>query len=122
MTLRVLAGALVLGLVMAGAPAAEAGHRHSRSCDHRYGYSDRYDGYGYSDPYWDSYRYDGHRRDGYRSYRSYRSYDPYRYGSRYYYVPRYGYGHGYGYGRRWYGRPHVSVRIGGPHLGVYLGW
>jgi hypothetical protein len=139
MKLGVLFGALALSLTASAfVPAqAEAAHRHDRFCRHdgSRGYS-RYEGRG--DRYRDHDRYD--RRDR-RSYRDGR----YRYG---YGDSRYGYGYDYGYDyrhRRSYYGPHIDVRpfvyvspwrphhrrywgprlgvhIGGPHVGVYLGF
>jgi len=139
---RILAGALALGLLAAAAPpAAEAGHRHSRSCGHayrydsrgyRYGnrYDDRYDyrysrdyrydrsydrGY-YDRGYYDSGYYDyGYSDYGYRPYYASRVYVPYVYYSRPPYR-RYRAPYRYGYG------PRLGVRVGGPHVGVYLDW
>lgn len=72
---------------------AEAGHRHSRNCGHRYGYSSRGRGYGGHD----GYRYDN-RQSAYG----------YGYGRR----PAYGHA-GYGYGGHGYGhRCNRSCRHG----------
>lgn len=113
MRIRSLAGALVLSVAVPLAlPAeAQAGHRHSRSCGHRY----TYESYR---PYRGSYGYDrgysgydrGYGGSGYRSYnRGYRSYDygyrPY-YRSRYYYAPAPRY-----YRAPRYRRPHVSIHL-----------
>lgn len=120
-----LAGALVLGLMAAAAPpAAEASHRHSRSCGHSrrydsrgYRYDDRYDNrYDRYDDYrygrYDDYRYD-YRYDS-RPYRYSRSYRPYRYYGPSYYRPYYRYPSLYG--------PYGGFRIGGPRVGVYVNW
>jgi hypothetical protein len=105
-------GALALATALALPVAAEAGHRHSRSCGHdsyyggsyRDGRYDRYNnGYGrYNDGYG---RYDSGRR--YRPYRHHgyysRSYDPYVYYAPppvYYYTPRY------------HRRPRVHLHLG----------
>jgi hypothetical protein len=89
MRMRTLAGAAAIsGLFALSVPAAEAAHRHSRSCGHDRGYSSR----SYRAPRYSS----GHRAKSYRSYRSYRpsrsySYRPYRY-TPYRYTPyRYAY-------------------------------
>src|SRR5688572_12878527 len=93
MRIRTLAAAAVLSLAVPLAlPAdAEAGHRHSRSCGHRYYESSRYDrGYydrghdrGYYDRgYYDRGYYDrGYYDRGYSGYRS-RGYRSYGYGYR----------------------------------------
>ena len=130
MTRRTLLGVAAMGLALAVAPdPAEAAHRHSRSCGHRYSDSrHRYDGYrssryraprppayvyGY-DPYYSDYGYYGSRYAGPYSY------DPYAYGySRPYRYSRYGYSRpyyrdsGYHYhGRNRCSRPHFSIHIG----------
>ena len=107
MRIRSLVGALALSaaLPLALPTEAQAAHRHSRSCGHRY-----YDSYSYS-PY-RSYGY----YDGYRGSRGYRGYDyGYRtYGYRPYYRTRY-YAPppGYYYYRapRYYRRPHFSIHL-----------
>jgi hypothetical protein len=139
MKLRVLAGALALGLgasALAPVAAHADDHRGDRGRSYHSYHSDR------------SYRSDrAYRSD--RSYRSYRSYRPYRYnnysyrsGSRGYayydpyYYGDYAYGGYYGgyypgyvpravvvpsYRYRGY-RPLLGVRVGGPHFGVWLGF
>jgi hypothetical protein len=114
--MRLLAGALALGLMMAAVPTvAEAGHRHSRSCGH----GSRYDSRSYRSDYRygrsRDYRYDGRRSHRYRSYayKPYRYYGP-RYYRPYYYSPYY-------YDPYFYGS-YGSIRLGGPRLGVYLNW
>jgi hypothetical protein len=128
MRMRTLAGALAISGVFAlSVPAAEAAHRHSRSCGHDRGYSSR----SYRGPRYSS----GYRAKSYRSYRPYRSYgyrpygyapyryappryayDPYLYGA-YAYDP-YGYDGYYPVRRGHYHRglfclrPHLSIRIG----------
>jgi hypothetical protein len=100
MTIRALAGALVLSaLVAAAVPAsAEAGGRCYRDRDR----GRRYDSYSYS---YDDY---GYRGSGYGYAPRYYSYDPYVYGgyySRRHYAPRY---------PRYYRRSHR------PRVGVFL--
>src|SRR5688572_9479000 len=133
MKLGVLLGALALSLAASAlVPAeAEAAHRHDRYCRHdrsraasryRYDRHDRYDRRRYS-------RYDD-RYYGYNRY-DYGSYD-YDYGYRYS-RPYYGYGPRisvrpyvywspgrYRYRHRYWG-PRLGVRIGGRHVGLYLG-
>lgn len=108
MTLRKLtaAAAFTIAAGLALPAAAEAGHRHSRSCGHRYYDSGRYDSYRYDryrpvyrsyDPYYDSgYRYgyyDAYPRTYYRPYRYSR---PYRYPAPIY---------------RYHSRPRVSIHL-----------
>jgi len=104
-----LAGALflVLGLSVALPAAAEAGHRHSRSCNHRSGY---YDSYGYSG--YDNGRYSDYGRYSYEyRYRPrpyyYSYYDPY---PRHYYAPR----------PRVYVHYHRGYRCTRPHVSLNL--
>ena len=110
MRIRTLAAAAVLSLAVPLAlPAdAEAGHRHSRSCGHRYYESSRYDrGYydrGYDRGYYDR-GYSGYRSRGYRSYGY--GYRP-SYRSRYYYAPPPGY---YYHRAPRYRRPHFSIHL-----------
>jgi hypothetical protein len=125
--MRTLAGAVAISSVLAlSAPAAEAAHRHSRSCGHDRGYSSR----SYRAP-----RYSSHRGRSYRSYRSYRPYAyrpyrvaPYRY-SPYAYAP-YGYG-AYAYDPYYYDGYYPRVRRGHyhgrlfclrPHLSIHIGF
>ena len=124
----IAAGMLALVLATFLAVPAEAAHRHSRTCGHRYsyssGYSDRHayrsnryayrsnrNAYGYSDRYrYPAYDY------GYRyRYNSvpYGYYAPYRYGAPYvlYAPPPPAYGYYYAPYRR-HVRPRVSVTLG----------
>jgi hypothetical protein len=116
MTLRKLtaAAALVVATGLALPAAAEAGHRHSRSCGHGYAYKHGrayrpapgyygYGGYGYGGYGYGGYGYQ--RPYGY--YRPHGYYGPYRYAQPYGYpiypppVPYYRYG----------SRPHVSLHL-----------
>lgn len=144
----ILGGILAVGL-SAGPPAlatAEAGHRHSRHCGHRSGYSSspRYYpapvpyGYGNSHRYGNGYGYEyGNRSPYYNSYPNYGGYGGYyghrhssgcgHYGSGYGsgYGPGYGYGSGYGYG---YAPPSYVVvppppfRCVRPRVSIHLGF
>jgi len=107
--------ALTLGMAAALPAAAEAGHRHSRSCGHRSGYygsgygsgyygSGYYDNYSYGYPSYRSYEYRYRPRPYYYSY-----YDPY---PRYYYAPRRSYGYVHYHSGRRCSRPHVSISFG----------
>ena len=112
MTLRKLTAAAVFTIAagLALPAAAEAGHRHSRSCGHRSSY-DRHS--------YDRHSYRGGYRPAYRSVPRY-SYDPYRYGyydaypySGSYYRP-YRYARPYRYPApiyRYRSRPHVSIHL-----------
>ena len=119
MRMRTLAGAVAMSGVLAlSVPAAEAAHRHSRSCGHDRGYSSR----SYRAPRYSS----GYRAKNYRSYRSYRSYRPYRsYGYRSYgYAPyRYAYDPylyaGYGYDPYYDDGYYPPVRRGHYHRGLF---
>ena len=138
MKLRVLAGALALGLgASALAPVAARADDRYRGQSYRSYRSDR------------SYHSGSYRSGSYRSYRPYRyssyAYRPAYRGYRYYgapyhaapYYPAYAYGgyygpyapYGYGpgvvaYPSYRYGgyRPLVGVSVGGPHFGVWLGF
>jgi hypothetical protein len=115
--LSLLAAAVGLGIP----DAAEAGHRHSRDCGHRYdgGYhGSRYGGYGYGGyGYGRGYGY----RQGY-------GYAPYGYGHRCSRSCRHGYpGYGYGYApgyyapAYYYGAPPPPPRYyRRPRVGIYL--
>jgi hypothetical protein len=115
MTRRLLLGLSAAGLMMAlsSPPSAEAAHRHSRSCGHRY-YDSRYGSrYDHGRSYGRSYGY------AYSSPRYY-GYDPYAYGPYYSsrYSPYYGpYYSPYVYKPyrykpyRRYRRPHVSIHL-----------
>jgi hypothetical protein len=103
MTLKTLPAVLALGLGLAVlAPgAAEASHRHSRSCGHHdYGYRSHHDGYRSYGYRGSSYRYAP--RYGSRGY-----YRPYYRTTRYYYAPP----PYYYYPRRYY-RPGLSIHLG----------
>jgi hypothetical protein len=114
MRIRSLVGALVLSAAVPLAlPAeAQASHRHSRYCGHRYTYQSYQPyrssyGYGYDRGY-SSYGYDpGYSSYGYGGYRSY------DYGYRPYYSPRYSYAPapGYYYRAPRYRRPRVSIHL-----------
>jgi hypothetical protein len=101
-----------LALALVSPVAAEAGHRHTRSCGHSYGSS-------YRQPY----------RPGYRSSPGYYYRTPRpAYGPSYYYGaplrPAYVYGPAPGYYRPYYRpvyRPFVPVRPG-LHVSIGLGW
>ena len=105
----IAAGTLALVIAVGLAVPAEAGHRHSRYCGHRYSHSYGYDRYRY--PVYDY---------GYRSpyrYVPYGYYSPYRYGAPYvlYAPPPPAYGYYYAPYRRHYRpyyRPHLSVTLG----------
>jgi hypothetical protein len=112
MTRRLLLGVSTAGLLLALAapPSAEAAHRHSRSCGHRYSYGRvspgyRY-GYGpYVTPGYYGYPYAG---PGYYAPR----YDPYYYSSRYYYgYSPYRYRRYAPYKRYYRGRPRISIHL-----------
>ena len=148
MKLGVLLGALALSLAASAlVPAeAEAAHRHDRYCRHdrsraasryRNDRYDRYDRYSRSSRYDDRYydrRYSRYDDRYYGSYdRGDYGYDDYDYGYRYS-RPYYGYGPRisvrpyvylspgrYRYRHR-YWQPRLGVRIGGRHLGLYLGF
>src|SRR5512134_366748 len=104
MTLRKLttAAAFTLAARLALPAAAEAGHRHSRHCRHRYAYEDYRPVYRPAPRYYYYDDYDYRYRQPYRSYRYSRPY-------------------GYDYG---YGRPafhyHRGVRCSRPHLSIHL--
>lgn len=108
MTLRKLtaAAAFTIAAGLALPAAAEAGHRHSRSCGHRSSY-DRYDRYDYSydryrPVYRSSPRYYSYDPYYYQPYGYYRDYRPYRYVRPYRYpAPIY----------RYRSRPHVSIHL-----------
>jgi hypothetical protein len=106
MRIRSLVGALVLSAAVPLAlPAeAQASHRHSRYCGHRYTYQSY-------QPYRSSYGYGydrGYSSYGYGGYRSYDyGYRPY-YRARYSYAPAPGY---YYYRAPRYRRPHVSIHL-----------
>jgi hypothetical protein len=110
----IAAGTLALVLAVGLAVPAEAGHRHSRYCGHRYSYSYGYDRYSYG---YDRYRYPvydyGYRYSYPYSYVPYGYYSPYRYGAPYvlYAPPPPAYGYYYAPYRRHY-RPRVSVTLG----------
>jgi hypothetical protein len=141
MKLRVLAGALALGLG-ASALAPVAARADDRSRSYR---SYRSDSYRYDRSYRSGRSY--HSNGAYRS-ASYHAYRPYRYNSYYrsgyrgyayydpYYYGAYAYGGYYGgyypgyvppvavvpsYRYRGY-RPLLGVHVGGPHFGVWLGF
>jgi len=150
MKLRVLAGALALGLgasalVPAVASADDRGwrdgrdrgrvrivrsYRNDRSRSYRSYRSDRsYRSYNSYRPY----RYSGYTYRPYRSYRYYDDYyyDDYGYGGYYGSYGSYGYYEPYGYrprvvvvpSYRYRGyRPLLGLRVGGPRFGVWLGF
>ena len=105
-------GAVALATALALPVAAEAGHRHSRSCGHN-----SYYGGSYRDGRYDRYnngygRYnDGYGRYGYGNDYGRRCYRPYRgngYGHSYYsYAPPPVY-----YGPRYHRRPRVQLHLG----------
>lgn len=115
MTRRLLLGASAAGLMLALAapPSAEAAHRHSRSCGHRYSYGYvspgyRY-GYGYAPYTAPGYDYGySYGRPGYYGYR----YDPYYYSGRSYYSP-------YSY-RRYAPYPRYYYRSRRPRISIHL--
>jgi len=113
MKIRRLAAVGVLGLATALALplAAEAGHRHSRSCGHSGYYSGSYGDSYYGDSYYGGsygrggYGYSDYGRRCYRPshshYRRYYSYEPYYYAPPpVYYAPRY------------HRRPRVQLHLG----------
>jgi hypothetical protein len=111
MRIRSLVGALALSaaLPLALPSEAQAAHRHSRSCGHRYSSYDSYRDYGYRDYGYRDHRYRdrGYSNYGYRGYSRGYSYRPY-YRSRYYYAPPPGY---YYRAPRYYRRPHFSIHL-----------
>ena len=127
MKLRVLAGALALGVgasVLAPMTASADDRRGDRTRSYRSYRSDR--SYRFSRPYRSNYYRNYSYRSGYRG-RGYGYYNDYHYGG-------YGYGgyyapYGYrppvvvvpSYGYRGY-RPLLGVSVAGPHFGVWLGF
>ncbi len=133
MTLRASTLALVAASSLLAPAAAEAKHRHSRSCGHYDGY--RGSGYGHDYRYGGDYgrRYDRHRGRGYGHYPRYghRYYAPrYYYDDYGYHAPRYYYDDYYGYypRYRYYHEPVVALHFhsGRPcrrfHLGLHFGF
>jgi hypothetical protein len=111
MTLRKLTAAVAFTVAagLALPAAAEAGHRHSRSCSHRSSYGNYRGSYSYQAP---RYSYDRYGYDRY-GYDSYRYYDPYVYSRSYDYRP-YRYVRPYRYPApiyRYRSRPHVSIHL-----------
>jgi hypothetical protein len=106
MTLRKLTAAAVFTIAagLALPAAAEAGHRHSRSCGHRYYDSGRYDRHDRYRPVYRSYDryYDSGYRYGYYDAYPRTYYRPYRYSRPYRYpAPIY----------RYHSRPRVSIHL-----------